>query len=527
MFWVGAGASADAGLPVWPVLKTQIIAQALETASTMDEENGKILEQRLEQAKIKSNLWDAFQDIKDAIGYTDFRESIKSVFGTTRQVQIPDIYGMIWSLKNVSGVLSFNIDGLSARSHRQIRSDEEIIHSTGKNIHEYFSAISNGRPFIADLHGQRDAPASWVFTRNEIEALIQTDNYKKFIEFIFMTKTVIFLGISADDIASGSFLENLTASGLDIGPHFWITDRRDARSHSWAQRSGVQLIRYQPDFDPGGRQNHSVVLAQIFSDIQSYVSKDKKAPTVVPPADANISIPTVRELRGMEDDEARALLTSYAKNILDKNGNDTNSDDYRAFLREYSPVIHQSWHITEDEPYNTFFGYRIIERISRSNFSNVWKIRNKEGVNAALKVIQIDNLHSGAQIDSFRRGVESLRYLTNSEVPGTPKLIEAREIPTSFVMSFVEGQNLSEIVQQREFSFWRDALPIAINVCNHLKYSHNLPQGVLHRDVKPSNIMIPEYGWSDIEAIDYGIDRYQAILLNYDMSWHVNAREKL
>ncbi|MGU3418522.1 hypothetical protein [Methylobacterium sp. D54C] len=50
VFWVGAGASADAGLPVWPVLKTQIIAQALETASTMDEENGKILEQRLEQA---------------------------------------------------------------------------------------------------------------------------------------------------------------------------------------------------------------------------------------------------------------------------------------------------------------------------------------------------------------------------------------------------------------------------------------------------------------------------------------------
>jgi eukaryotic-like serine/threonine-protein kinase len=135
-----------------------------------------------------------------------------------------------------------------------------------------------------------------------------------------------------------------------------------------------------------------------------------------------------------------------------------------------------------------------------------------------MKIIQIDNLHDGPQIESFRRGVQSLRYLTNAGVPGTAKLIDAHEIPTAVVMDFVEGQPLSDVASNSHFNFWDQGLPILINVCMHLEYSHNLPQGVLHRDIRPSNIMVPYYFWSDLDAADAKVNRYEAVLLNYDMS---------
>jgi serine/threonine protein kinase len=91
-------------------------------------------------------------------------------------------------------------------------------------------------------------------------------------------------------------------------------------------------------------------------------------------------------------------------------------------------------------------------------------------------------------------------------------------------MSFIEGQSLDKIAKIPSFYFWKDGLLMGINICRHLEFSHNLPQGVLHRDVRPSNVMAPNYQWDELEAADLNIDRHETVLLNYDMSWHVNAK---
>jgi hypothetical protein len=371
VFWVGAGLSADAGLPNWRQLRDQLIQQALETVNTFDPKTAKESEAKLEQASINENLWDAFQQIKSVIRETEFRETLKSIFSERSTSVLPEMYNVLWGLKNINGVISFNIDGFAARSHSIMRPREDAIKFIGKEAKNYASAISSGRPFIANLHGLKESPASWVFTREEIAHLTSDEGYVNFINYIFSAMTVVFLGISADDIASGGFLERLKASGLDVGPHFWITDRQDADAHGWSSRAGVQIIRYQPERDSKNKINHSVVLSSIFEDVHNFVSRESKPLPVISPISSEFQIESSASLRQLDDDEIRKILASEASRIIEKNGGETDNKSYREFLKTYSPNIYQAWHITADEPHNKFFDFSVVERISRSAFSSV------------------------------------------------------------------------------------------------------------------------------------------------------------
>src|SRR5256885_4841151 len=60
---------------------------------------------------------------------------------------------------------------------------------------------------------------------------------------IFASRTVVFLGISADDVAAGGHLERLKELGIKLGSHYWITARRDNPTDSWAEAVGIQIGR--------------------------------------------------------------------------------------------------------------------------------------------------------------------------------------------------------------------------------------------------------------------------------------------
>lgn len=522
VFWVGSGLSVNANLPNWPQLKTALVSAALDAATALGGEAGKIADARIEAVRVEPNPWEAFRSLKNIMGDTEYHNSIRAIFDKSANIPPPDMYYLIWSLK-IDGILSLNIDGFAHRAFPNSKNEEVLIFN-GRDAKNYVQAISGGRKFVANLHGEKANSSTWVFTRDELNSLVSDAAYVAFLNFVFSSMTIIFVGISAEDTAAGGFLQNLRSSGLDVGPHFWITDRSDTQAHEWSAKNNVQIIKYTPDRDINNKINHDIPLGEIFETIREYVSTEGIARAVIPQVKASASRLTPLELRQKSDDETRHVLASYARDILDRNGSNTACQDYRDFLRIYSSSIFRSWHISNYEGDDRFFDYRVIEKISSSAFSNVWRLMNEQGDNFALKVIQIDNLHSGTQLESFRRGVRSMEFLTNADVPGTPKLVSAHEIPTCVIMSFIEGHNLGEIVKRPRFDFWSDGTRILINVCKNLQYGHNLPQGVLHRDVRPSNIMVPNYHYSELEASDHGVDKYEASLINYDMSWHVNAQ---
>ncbi|MEJ2816797.1 SIR2 family protein [Caulobacter sp. CCG-8] len=522
-FWVGAGLSQPAGLPGWKKLRDELVSQALETTLTLPPDQAREKEVDIELASSNTNFWEAFESLKKVMGRAEYKATMRSVLTPDSSVGIPETYKAIWALPGVGGMLTLNLDEFASKSHKRARPNEDPVTFFGRDATEYAHVVGARRTFIANLHGVMDAERSWVFTKSEIGELTGQGGYRNFINFIFANMTVVFLGISAEDSSAGGFLERLTAEGLDLGGHYWITHRTDAATHAWAANADISIIRYNPETNASGGEDHSAPILTALSDLRSFVSRDENASALIPNVIQVENLPSVKELRMQEDDDLRNMLSGYARKLLEGNGGDTNSEEYVEFLKTYSPCVHQAWHITSEKPHNKFYHYEVVSKISSSPFSNVWKIKGGNGQVMALKTLRIENLHSGPQIESFRRGVKSLEYLTSAQVPGTAKLFDAYEIPSSVVMEFVEGSTLHDIVQNPNFSFWDEGLSILFNVCEHLRYSHNLPQGVLHRDVRPSNIMVPKYYWQEDDAEQSGSGRFDVTLLNYDMSWHANA----
>lgn len=521
VFWVGAGLSIPAGLPGWRGLRDILISRALEIAATLEPAKGREKEIEIERAQAAVSLWDSFEILKSNLGITEYKEGIREVFSRASGDYIPQLYSSIWDLPGVRGVATLNIDEYATKSHRRTRPGEDPADFVGADVADYAHILSSGRPFIANLHGIMDSQKSWIFTGSEISKLVSSPGYREFISLIFGQMSVVFCGISADDGAAGGFLHTLTASGLDLGQHFWITDRQDKATHEWAADAGIGVIRYTPVYKPGGESDHTTPLLELFGDIKKFISIESPVGPIVPDVRPLDKLPSESEILAKDADDLRTTLSGYAKFVLSKGDSEANTL-YQQFLDNYARCIHQAWWLTQRAPNNKFYGYEVIEKVSSSKFSNVWALQDGSGNKFALKVLSIENISGGAEIDSFRRSVKSLEYLTAASVPGTPTLHHAFEIPTSYVMEYVNGSSLQEIAAQRSFDFWRDGLLILDSVCDHLIYGHNLPQGVLHRDVRPSNIMVPHY-YSSIGGGTSNPEKYNVKLLNYDLSWHKDA----
>ena len=92
--------------------------------------------------------------------------------------------------------------------------------------------------------------------------------YTNFVRTCLTAKTVVFIGISTDDQAVGGFIEQLSYLNIDVDSHYWITERRDSSTDSWAETHGIRLIRYK-----ASNQDHSELL-EMLDDLIVFVSKD-------------------------------------------------------------------------------------------------------------------------------------------------------------------------------------------------------------------------------------------------------------
>ncbi len=72
------------------------------------------------------------------------------------------------------------------------------------------------------------------------------------------------------------------------------------------------------------------------------------------------------------------------------------------------------------------------------------------------------------------------------------------------VMEYIEGISLKEYIEQRGVLNWNEALFFSIQVLRALQHAHD--KGIVHRDVKPQNIMLLENG--TIKVTDFGIARF-------------------
>jgi serine/threonine-protein kinase len=149
--------------------------------------------------------------------------------------------------------------------------------------------------------------------------------------------------------------------------------------------------------------------------------------------------------------------------------------------------------------------FEITDVIAKSGMASLFRATDrKTGAAVALKIpyLQIESDPGG--FDRFRREEEIGLQLNH---PYILKLIpvENKSRPY-FVMEYLEGQTLGELLRSIKPLPEPDAAKIAGRICEALEYMHS--QGVIHRDLKPQNIMLCNDG--TIRIMDFGIARAQS-----------------
>lgn len=148
--------------------------------------------------------------------------------------------------------------------------------------------------------------------------------------------------------------------------------------------------------------------------------------------------------------------------------------------------------------------FEITDVIAKSGMASLFKANDrKTGAAVAIKVPLLQIESDPAGFDRFRREEEIGLQLNH---PYILKFIPVEKKSRPYlVMEYLEGQTLSELLRSVKPLPEPDAVKIASRICEALDYMHK--NGVIHRDLKPQNIMLCNDG--SIRIMDFGIARAQ------------------
>ncbi len=147
--------------------------------------------------------------------------------------------------------------------------------------------------------------------------------------------------------------------------------------------------------------------------------------------------------------------------------------------------------------------YEIISRIGSGGMADVYKAKDhKLNRFVAVKVLKQEFRDDKVFISKFRAEAQSAAGLAHANIVNVYDVGE--EAGTYYiVMELVDGITLKEYIKNKGRLPVREATSIALQISAGLEAAHN--NGIIHRDVKPQNIIISTDG--KVEVADFGIAR--------------------
>lgn len=509
VLWCGAGLSMPVGLPDWQGLKNKLLTDLEEKALSFldsDPARDKLLQKGIFIDE-EGNIWVAFSMLEKALGNASFQAGIREHLNLPHALEVPLQYLGFWNV-GIRGVVNLNLDRLATRAYAESK-HESLLEIASSNINAAPNVIGSGKDFVLNLHGVLEDTNSWILTYEDLKKLQNKSAYRTTLSALFSNFTVVFAGISADDVAIGGFLETLTKSGIDLGSHFWITARMDEATDRWAENAGLQIIRYSPEGD------HQLAFHAMFEDLNAFTPEEDVPPVVhTSLVESQDTITKPEELASRFPEEIRNEIASYARDILEQS-KEPFPKEYRTFALEYARPIYNSWYVNMQPPDNSFFGHQIYELLGEGAFAKVYKATTPDGNECAIKIMHQNLAHDETMLACFRRGINSMRILEGHKVKGMIRLNDAVELPAAIFMEYVNGPTLEMAVESRSIEPWDDGIKLLLRVAKIIREGHQLPERVLHRDLRPSNIMLRNFYDPDEET--------EVVVLDFDLSWHRGA----
>jgi len=152
----------------------------------------------------------------------------------------------------------------------------------------------------------------------------------------------------------------------------------------------------------------------------------------------------------------------------------------------------------------TFAGrYEVQDSIGKGGMGMVYRARDRQlDEVVALKVLREDVLvEDPTLVDRFKQELKLARRITHRNVLRTHDFGESGGLPY-ISMEYLEGVTLKDLIRGKGALPLAVGLRIAKHMCQGLEAAH--AEGVVHRDVKPQNMLIlPETG--DLKIMDFGI----------------------
>ncbi len=190
-----------------------------------------------------------------------------------------------------------------------------------------------------------------------------------------------------------------------------------------------------------------------------------------------------------------------------------NSKVFIGFIKprraDFGTILESTFQVTMDGPQNslpaTIGRYEIKRLLGSGAMGSVYlaedpRIKRK----VAVKVVKMDAMRSDADRQEFM-----LRFQREAEISGLlnhPAIVAIYDVGESdlgpfLAMEYVPGQPLDDIIKSGNPFALKDKIRIAAGVAEALDHAH--AAGIVHRDVKPGNVMITEDGRPKL--MDFGI----------------------
>lgn len=148
----------------------------------------------------------------------------------------------------------------------------------------------------------------------------------------------------------------------------------------------------------------------------------------------------------------------------------------------------------------------VTNKIGAGGFGTVYEVgeqSGRAGRSYAFKLYHERDLENEEKLRLFKRGFEAMRTLNDN--PNVVSVYIFSEIPLGFYMEMIPGSNLEDGIDQ--LADVHERLQVGLKVAETVADAHNRPRQVLHRDIKPGNVLL-----------DASRD-LMPVLTDFDLAW--------
>ena len=150
-------------------------------------------------------------------------------------------------------------------------------------------------------------------------------------------------------------------------------------------------------------------------------------------------------------------------------------------------------------------GYQILKVLGRGGMGSVYKAKDQNlDKLVAIKMLEPRLVENP---NFLKRFLEEPKLQAKLDSPYIVRVNAFRKTEAGLfmVMEFVDGKDLSDHIRKNGPYTWRQALPIFVKLLKAFDHAHSV--GIIHRDIKPHNVLINERG--DVKVTDFGLAKYQ------------------